>query len=260
MLIGSFLGGQFGSIPGSVIGAIAGHFAEERLFGKSRRQPHRHHRQHRPDLRFGENPSMVFCASAAAMLAKMAKADGVVSKYEIACVEQAFRRLGFTPAARRYAIDVFRQAKNDDRSIYDYAADFAETVDSPEVCELLYEILWDVAGADGTFGQNELLILQRMPRALGIPVEWYGYFASQRLRRDTGAAARDPLAEAYSLLGARAEDSADELKRKYRELAKRNHPDLLRAQGIPEEMIGKATERMSRINEAWAVIREARGL
>ena len=261
MLIGSFLGGRFGSIPGSVIGAIAGHFAEEKLFGKSRRQKHRHHRQQRPDLRFGENPSMVFCASAAAMLAKMAKADGVVTKYEIACVEQAFRRLGFTPAARRYAIDVFRQAKNDDRSIYDYAADFAETVDSPEVRELLYEILWDVAGADGSFGQNELLILQRMPRALGIPVEWYGYFASQRLRGGgCGSAARDPLAEAYSLLGASAADSADELRRKYRELAKRNHPDVLRAQGLPEEMVGRATERMSRINEAWSVIREARGL
>ena len=53
---------------------------------------------------------------------------------------------------------------------------------------------------------------------------------------------------------------AVELKRKYRELAKKNHPDALRAQGLPEEMIGKATERMSRINAAWATIREARGI
>ena len=53
---------------------------------------------------------------------------------------------------------------------------------------------------------------------------------------------------------------AVELKRKYRELAKKNHPDALRAQGLPKEMIGKATERMSRINAAWATIREARGI
>ena len=74
------------------------------------------------------------------------------------------------------------------------------------------------------------------------------------------ASSRDPLAEAYAVLGASANDSADELKRKYRELAKKNHPDALRAQGLPEEMVGKATERMSRINEAWAKIKEARGL
>ena len=90
-----------------------------------------------------------------------------------------------------------------------------------------------------------------------------GYFYSQRLagrRSGGGAPERNPLDDAYALLGASAKDSAAELKRKYRELAKKNHPDALRAQGLPEEMIGKATERMSRINAAWATIREARGI
>jgi DnaJ like chaperone protein len=205
---------------------------------------------------------MVFCASVAAMLAKMAKADGHVSRTEIAGVEAAFRRLGFTPAARRYAIEVFRRAKDDHHTIYQYAQDFAAAVDSVEVRELFYEILWDVAGADGAIGPNELVILRRIPRALGIRIDWYAYFASQRLGARNGgpSASRDPLADAYAVLGASANDSADELKRKYRELAKRNHPDALRAQGLPEEMVGKATERMSRINAAWATIREARGI
>ena len=102
----------------------------------------------------------------------------------------------------------------------------------------------------------------RIPRALGIRIDWFAYFASQRLGARNGgpSASRDPLADAYAVLGASANDSADELKRKYRELAKRNHPDALRAQGLPEEMVGKATERMSRINAAWATIREARGI
>ena len=128
--------------------------------------------------------------------------------------------------------------------------------------ELFYEILWDIAGSDGDISRNELLILQRIPRALGIRLDWYAYFASQRLgERSAGrSTSRDPLKDAYAVLGASANDSADELKRKYRELAKKNHPDALRAQGLPEEMVGKATERMSRINEAWAVIKEARGI
>ena len=196
------------------------------------------------------------------MLAKMAKADGVVSRYEIASVETAFQRLGFTPEARRYAIEVFRKAKDDPHTIYDYASDFAQAVDSVEVRELFYEILWDIACADGSVSSNELLILQRIPRALGIRLDWYAYFAAQRMagRRSGGAVSRDPLADAYALLGAHASDDVETLKRKYRELAKKNHPDALRAQGLPEEMVGKATERMSRINEAWAVIKEARGI
>ena len=260
MLIGSYVGGSaLGGGPlfrllGAIAGAVLGSKVEDSVRGKRRVRSGRGMGQ--------QNRSMVFCASVAAMLAKMAKADGVVSRHEIAGVENAFRRLGFTPAARRYAIEVFRKAKDDPHTIYDYARDFAMAVDSVEVRELFYEILWDVAGSDGEISRNELLILQRIPRALGIRIDWYAYFASQRLGGQSAgrSASRDPLKDAYAVLGASADDSADELKRKYRELAKKNHPDALRAQGLPEEMVGKATERMSRINEAWAVIKEARGL
>ena len=70
----------------------------------------------------------------------------------------------------------------------------------------------------------------------------------------------DPLLAAYSVLGARPSDSAAELTRKYRELAKRHHPDALRARGASEAEIAKATERMSRINAAWAEVRASRGI
>ena len=258
MLIGSWVGGSaMGGGPlfrllGAIAGAVLGSKVEDTVRGRRR-----HHGGSRMDP---QNRSMVFCASVAAMLAKMAKADGHVSRTEIAGVEAAFRRLGFTPAARRYAIEVFRRAKDDHHTIYQYAQDFAAAVDSVDVRELFYEILWDVAGADGTVGPNELVILQRIPRALGIRLEWYAYFAAQRLGARGPSSSRDSLADAYAVLGAGANDSTDELKRKYRELAKRNHPDALRAQGLPEEMVGKATERMSRINAAWTTIREARGI
>ena len=256
MAIGGYIGSLFGGPLGAILGAVLGHKVEGAAFGQKRR----------PGVSYSSmssrNRANLFCASAAAMLAKMAKADGHVSRTEIASVENAFRRLGFTPAARRYAIDVFRKAKDDRHTIYEYAQEFAAAVDSVEVRELFYEILWDIAGSDGEIGRNELLILQRIPRALGIRLDWYAYFASQRLgERSAGrSASRNPLKDAYAVLGASENDSTDELKRKYRDLAKKNHPDALRAQGLPEEMVGKATERMSRINEAWAAIKEARGL
>ena len=72
--------------------------------------------------------------------------------------------------------------------------------------------------------------------------------------------ARDPLVSAYSVLGARPSDSNGELTRRYRELAKRHHPDAMRAKGASEAEIAKATDRMSRINAAWAEVRSARGI
>ena len=253
MAIGGYIGSLFGGPLGAILGAVLGHKVEGVAFGHK----HRH-------VSYSAMPqrdrAKLFCASAAAMLAKMAKADGTVTQEEIAGVENAFRRLGFTSSARRYAIDVFRRAKDDSHTIYEYAQEFASAVDSVEVRELFYEILWDVACADGHVSRMELAILQRIPRALCIRIDWYGYFASQRLGERRSTAPRDPLAEAYAVLGVSANDSTDVMKRKYRELAKKNHPDALRAQGLPEEMVGKATERMSRINEAWARIKEARGI
>lgn len=88
---------------------------------------------------------------------------------------------------------------------------------------------------------------------------------SRRRGRPSGRAAaqdggRDPLAQAYAMLGARPSDSSAEIVRKFRRLAKKHHPDVLRAKSRPEAEIKAATERMSRINAAWAMVKTARGI
>lgn len=262
--IGGGLGALLGrGFWGALVGAWLGNSFEESC-GRRRTARSRVESAGRYASMSDRRRSMIFCASAAAMLAKIAKADGRVSRDEIAGVEAAFGRLGFSPEARAYAIEVFRKAKDDSRSICVYAAEFAQVVDSVEVRELLYEILWDVACADERVSAAELKMLRDVPQALRIRQGWFNFFASSRLDGGAfgggGAPRRDPLEEAYGVLGAGASDSNEELKRKYRELAKKNHPDALRAQGLPEAMIGKATERMGRINEAWATIRRERGI
>ena len=264
MAFGGCIGSLFGGPLGALLGAALGHQIEKRVTGEGRTPAHTAKaRAYR--LLSAQKRAMIFCASAAAMLAKMAKADGRISRDEIESVEAAFARLGFTSRARDYAVNVFRKAKDDAHTIYQYADEFAAAVDSVEVRELFYEILWDLACADGSVSAAEREILRQIPRALGIRADWYAFFAQQRLGAGPGGGRRAPtpkdeLRDAYAVLGAAASDSADDLKRKYRALAKKNHPDALRAQGLPEELVGKATERMGRINAAWATVRAARGL
>lgn len=261
MLIGGSIGSLFGGPLGAILGAVLGGQVEKTIARGRRANNSRKISAHYTDMSSNRR-AMVFCASAAAMLAKMAKADGHVNRDEIAVVERAFVKLGFSRTARDYAVNVFRKAKDDSHTIFEYAMDFASAVESIEVRELFYEILWELAAADGSIGSDELLVLQRIPRGLGIRVEWYGYYFSRYAGGSSSGARRqvDPLKEAYDLLGMSPNDDTETLKHRYRELAKKNHPDALRAQGLPEEMIGKATERMSRINAAWVKIREQRGL
>ena len=264
--IGSFVGSLFGGPLGALLGAALGHQVEKHVRVETGGKTRADGRAFAYSQLSARRRAMIFCASAAAMLAKMAKADGRVTRAEIDCVEQAFKRLGFTAVARDYAINVFRKAKDDAHTIYQYADEFAAAVDSVELRELFYEILWDLACADGDVSASERQILQRMPRALRIRSEWYAFFAQQRLgaggssssRARSAAPAQGELQAAYALLGAKADDSLEEIQKKYRALAKRNHPDALRAQGLPEELVGKATERMGRINAAWATVRASR--
>ena len=68
------------------------------------------------------------------------------------------------------------------------------------------------------------------------------------------------LADAYQVLGVRAEASDREVKLAYRRLMSQNHPDKLVANGLPESMIEAAHERTRSILEAYEAIRDSRGI
>ena len=64
----------------------------------------------------------------------------------------------------------------------------------------------------------------------------------------------------YEVLGCSQGATDDELRRAYREKAKQLHPDVLRAQGLSDELISRASEQMARLNAAWATLRQKRRL
>ena len=267
--IGGMMGFFFGGPLGALFGAVLGNGVERKFsFSDKVSFSQRLGRVVGSGISSadGRRRDFIFCASAAAMLAKMAKADGRVSREEIASVEQAFRRLGFTPEAREIAIDVFRKAKDDAHTIYEYAGEFAASVSSVEIREIFYELLWDLACSDGVVGSAELEILRRIPVALSIRPQWFSLFASERLagsqswRESASRTERNALVEAYSILGVDASASDAAVRKAYHEKAKRYHPDTLRAQGLPDEMVSKATDMMAKVNTAWEAIKEARHL
>jgi len=268
--IGLFVGSRFGALAG-IIGAVIGNkigdivgngvdgLAGERLRSQRPRYNTREGAESCAGLH--REREIVFLTAVGAMLAKLAKTDGHVDESEIRAAEQAFVRLGLTPGNRAICIRAFRAAKADPHSIFDYAESFASVAHGIVIRELMYDILWDVACADGEVPEGEIRILEMIVVQLRIRPS---LFAEQRYRRLGGrryarrTEHREP--SPYDILGCNENATDDELRRAYRAQAKKHHPDLLRAQGLPEEMVARATEQMARINVAWEEIKRSRGI
>ena len=268
--IGFLVGSRFGALAGilgAVIGNKIGNFVSDSINSVASesprgKRPYANARGH-GSSRAGSprEREIVFLTAVGAMLAKLAKADGHIDESEIAAAEQAFERLELTPANREICIRAFRAAKADYHTIFDYAESFASVARGVVMRELMYDILWDVACADGEVSASERRILEMIVTQLRIRPSLFTEECHRRLneqRSSRRSYSYEP--SPYDILGCDSSATDDELRRAYRAQAKKHHPDLLRAQGLPEEMVSRATEQMARINNAWEEIKRARGI
>ena len=232
--IGAFLGSSRGGVLGGILGAVLGNWVEGKIRGeKPASAP-------KPGLK----EEVVVLTAISAMLAKLAKADGHISMDEVRYCENVFTRLGLRGDKREFCVRTFRQAKSDGNTIYDYAASFAAAQPDGDVRQV---------------GPEEREILANIVRPLRIDPRLFSWHSA---RRGVGGAAQaeSRAADPYEVLGVKRSMSNDELRTAYREKAKRLHPDILRAQGLSEELLGRANEQMSRINAAWDEIKKERGI
>ena len=218
------------------------------------------------------------------MLAKLAKADGRVDPEEVKTAEKVFERFEFALRRRQFCSTVFNTAKDDARTIYWYAEQFGIQIRDVDVCIFVYELLWDVACADGWLHPAEKEMLQKICSFLRVPRAYFdinyrrrrttfvegdkkeakrksqGNGKKKRDWRHPYVSGRSSILEAYEILESESTATVEELKSAYRRMAKRYHPDLLRANGVPEEMIAEATARMVQVNAAWDDIRNSKGI
>lgn len=192
--------------------------------------------------------SIAFTIAVISLGAKMAKADGHVTVNEV----RAFREVFHIAAAdEAQAAKVFNLARQDVAGYDLYASRVgAMFADDPAVLENLLEGLFHISMADGVYHEAENAFLRVVAEKFALSER---VFKSMRARYVPNA-----VADPYTVLGVDHDMPITEIRSHWRQMVRDTHPDRLIAQGLPEEAIKLATRRLTKINDAWAEIQEAR--
>lgn len=193
-------------------------------------------------LRAPPERTVAFAIAVIALGAKMAKADGQVTRNEVA----AFREVFHIPAREeKNAARLFNLARQDVAGFEDYAGKIRRMYgddQSAPLCELL-EGLFHIAVADGEYHPREDDFLARVAEIFGLEERRFKAVRAQFVPE----AERDP----YEVLGVDPQTPLDEIRKQWRRLVRDTHPDAMMARGVPEEAVKLAEKRMIAINQAW---------
>ena len=193
--------------------------------------------------------SVGFTIAVIALGAKMAKADGQVTRHEVATFRQIFA-IPEDEAAN--AARVFNLARQDVAGFDAYARKVAAMfrpegqnlcADDRNVLIDLLEGLVHIAMADGDFHPGEDHFLREVATIFGLDDRCY---RTMRARFVEGAP-RDP----YDVLGVSPDMPMEAIRAAWRQAVKDSHPDQMIARGVPEEAVKLAERRLIAINAAW---------
>lgn len=253
VVIGAFIGLLIGRFPGLIVGAAIGYAISwglrQSILGR---------------LQVAQSQLI---ESAFSVMGAVAKADRVVTRDEIRAAEMMFDRLRLHGALREEAKAAFNRGKAPGFDL-DAAVDrFAQLGRGRgPLLQLFLQIQVMAVAADGDVHPAEHEMLVRIARRLSLTERDVAQLEALLRSAAAGPSAagappsKQRLADAYAALGVSPTASDADVKRAYRRLMSRNHPDKLAARGLPETMREMAEERSREINTAYDLVKEARGM
>ena len=195
-------------------------------------------------LRTPPERTVAFTIAVIALSAKMAKADGLVTRDEVT----AFREVFTIPSSEEAnAARIFNLARQDVAGFDDYARRIAGMFrDHDETLLDLMEGLFHIAMADGTYHPKENDFLHDVGVIFG--------FSEREFRQMRARFVPDSAPDPYDVLGVAQDMPVDEIRKVWRKQVRDTHPDVMMARGVPQEAVKLAEKRLIVINRAWEEI------
>ncbi len=256
--IGGTFGFMLGGPLGALIGASVGHHFDAGLGGLE---------SGRGSPSDQERTQAAFFTATFSVMGHLAKADGQVTRDELDLARSVMGRMQLSGELRQAAERLFSEGKATEFPLDAVLEQFRrECHGRKNLVRMFVEIQLHAAYADGVVHPAERHILEHICTVLRISrFEFRGLEALARAGQRLGGEGADPsaagklsLKDAYEILNVSAEASDAEVKRAYRRLMSRHHPDKLVAKGLPEEMMKMATEKTQEIRASYERVRKAR--
>lgn len=239
---GKIIGGTTGFALGGPLGAIIGMM----IGGSFDRSARKFSSSNQISQQQKQN---VFALCIIVLSAKIAKADGQVTKEEIYTFKEKFN---IQAEEMSEVSKIFNEAKKSSfgfKNIADQVGNLFS--DNKVLLEQLLNNLFYIAEADGLTSINELEVLKSISQSF--------HFNETDFQRIFHSRLNNKESDPYKILGVTREDSDNNIRKKWIELSKEHHPDYLIAKGMPKEFIKEANKELSSINLAYDKIKELRG-
>jgi len=198
-------------------------------------------------LRTPPEQSVGFTIAVIALGAKMAKADGLVTRDEVTAFREVF---SIPPQEEGNAARIFNMARTDVAGFEEYAHRIKEMFGGRReaLCDLM-EGLFHIALADGEYHPKEDDFLDRVRRIFEMEEREFRTMKAQFVI--------DAVPDPYDVLGLTPDAPLKDVRAAYRALVRETHPDRMMARGVPHEAVKLAEGRLIMINNAWDEIQKS---
>lgn len=179
----------------------------------------------------------------------IAKADGRVSQKDIDLASKVMDTLNLSDESRKEAIQLFNAGKSNKHGIDPVLLELKNKCSYPSLLELFIETQIKLAHASGPLSTKKRRLLRHVCEKIGYNLNDFIDCKKQNTAQFHGT---DP----YKILGVSPSASKTTIKKAYRKLMNENHPDKLKANGLPDDMLALATEKTQAIQKAYQQIKK----
>ena len=232
--IGGGLGWALGGPIGGILGFLAGSMFDNRD-GSPRQRV------------FSGTTHGDFTMSLLVLVAAVMKADGQVLKSELEYVRNYFSR-SFGPAASQEAMLYMRDLLKQNIPLRDVSMQIRQRLDIASRRQLLH-FLFGVSQADGKVHPEEVRVIEEIAGYMGISA------ADMESMRNMFY---EDVDSAYKILDIDKSASDDEIKKAYRRMANKYHPDKVTYLG--DDIRKAAGEKFRKVRDAYDKIKKERGI
>lgn len=240
-LVGSLIGASIGwwtlGPMGVIMGLVLGHLTEEQAsFIKKTTD--------------GASPSdgrSGFLSALLVLVAAVMKADGKVLKSELEYVKKSLVAT-FGEQQAGQALLMLRDILNQTIPVREVTHQIRVNLNYDSRLQLVH-MMFGIALADGVLSEEEKVLVQNISLGLGI---------SSRDFESVSAMFVPKGIDAYKILEVERSATNDEIKKAYKKLVVRYHPDKVAHLG--EDIKKQAEEKIKKVNEAYDKVKKERGI